>query len=138
VKKRLFGTVLLILPLMLSLRALADDAIANVDGNWQVSWQGRQGTQQATLQLKQDGSNLSGTFQGPGGSSSVSGTIHGNNVSFTAQFEGSRSATLVFAGAVDGDKMIGTFQAQGGGGGGRSNRGSQGSHSWTGTRQQQQ
>ena len=47
--------------------------------------------------------------------------------------------TLAFTGTIDGDKMRGTFQPQGGGGGGGSRGGrggGQGSHTWSGFRQQ--
>jgi hypothetical protein len=47
--------------------------------------------------------------------------------------------TLAFTGTIDGDNMSGTFQPQGGGGGGggRGGRGGgQGSHTWSGIRQQ--
>jgi hypothetical protein len=109
---------------------------ANVGGAWQISWQGRSGTQQGTMQIQQDGSKLSGTFQDASGSSSVTGSIAGNNVSFSVQIQG-RPMTLAFTGTIDGDKMSGTFQPQGGsgGGGGRGGRG-QGNHSWSGVRQQ--
>jgi hypothetical protein len=52
---------------------------ANIGGSWQLSWQGRGGSQQATIQIQQDGSNLSGTFQDSGGSSSqLIGSVAGN------------------------------------------------------------
>jgi hypothetical protein len=88
-------------------------------------------SQQATMQIQQDGSKLSGTFQDADGSSSVTGSIPGNNVSFGVQMQG-RPVTLVFTGTIAGDKMSGTFQPQAGGGGG----GGQGNHTWSGVRQQ--
>jgi len=113
---------------------------ANIGGAWQISWQARNGSQQATMEIQQDGSKLSGTFQdSSGSSSSVSGSIAGNNVSFSVQIQG-RPMTLAFTGTIDGDKMSGTFQPQGGGGGGGGGRGGrgggQGSHTWSGVRQQ--
>lgn len=110
---------------------------ANVAGSWQVSWQGRGASQQATMQVQQDGSKLSGTFQDESGSSQMTGSIAGNKVSFSVQIQG-RPLTVAFTGTVDGDKMSGTFQPQGagGGGGGRGGRGGvQGNHAWTGVRQ---
>ncbi len=109
---------------------------ANVGGTWQISWQGRSGTQQATMQIQQDGSKLSGTFEDASGSSSVTGSIAGNNLSFSVQIQG-RPMTLAFTGTIDGDKMSGTFSPQGGAGGGHGGRGgAQGSHTWSGVRQQ--
>jgi hypothetical protein len=59
---------------------------ANINGSWQLSWQGRGGSPQATIQLQEDGSKLSGTFQDSGGSSSqLTGSVAGNNVSFSLQ-----------------------------------------------------
>lgn len=40
----------------------AEDYVLNVSGKWQVSWQARLGTEQATIELQQDGSKLRGTF----------------------------------------------------------------------------
>jgi len=99
----------------------------NIGGAWQLSWQGRDGSQQATIQIQQDGAKLSGTFQGPRGSSALTGSVSGNNVSFSVQMQGRRTITLAFTGTIDGDKMSGTLQPQGGG---RENR------SWSAVRQQ--
>ena len=128
--------LLLFAPLLLAQDQSNNSQPANVGGTWQISWQGRGGTQQATMQIQQDGSKLSGTFEGASGSSSVTGSVSGNNVSFNVQIEG-RPMTLAFTGTVDGDKMNGTFAPQGGGGGGRGGRGgAQGNHTWSGVRQQ--
>ena len=109
----------------------------NIGGAWQISWEGRGGSQQATIQIQQDGSKLSGTFQGAGGSSSqLTGSVAGNNISFSVQVQGRRTMTLIFTGTIDGDKMSGTFQPQGGGGGRQGGGGGQGNHSWSGVRQQ--
>jgi hypothetical protein len=111
---------------------------ADISGAWQISWEGRGGSQQATMQVQQDGSKLSGTFEDESGSSQLTGTIAGNKVSLSVQIPG-RSMTVALTGTVDGDKMSGTFQPQGGGGasGGRGGHGgAQTSHSWSGVRQQ--
>jgi hypothetical protein len=108
----------------------------NIGGAWQLSWQGRDGSQQATIQIQQDGSKLSGTFQGPRGSSPLTGSVDGNNVSFSVQMQGRRTMTLAFTGTIDGDKMSGTLQPQGGGGGREGRGGGQGNHSWSAVRQQ--
>jgi hypothetical protein len=128
-------TFLLAAPLLLAQGSEPSNSQpVNIGGAWQISWQGRSGAQQATMQIQQDGSKLSGTFQDSSGSFPLTGNVAGNNVSFTAQIQG-RPMTLVFTGNIDGDKMSGTFQPQGGGG--RGGRGSgQGSYSWTGVRQQ--
>jgi hypothetical protein len=86
---------------------------------------------QPTMQVQQDGSKLSGTFQDESGSSQLTGSIAGNKVSFSVQIPG-RPMTVALAGTADGDKMSGTFQPRGGGGG---RGGAQASHSWSGIRQ---
>lgn len=141
VVKRLFPVLLICLvaaPLLLAQDSGSNNSQpANAAGAWQLSWQGRGGQQQGTLQFQQDGSNLSGTFQdSQGASSSLTGSVSGNNVAFTVQIQG--RMTLAFTGTITGDKMAGTFQPQGGGGGrgGHGGGGGQGNHSWTGVRQQ--
>jgi hypothetical protein len=137
--KRLYAivfTFLLTAPLLLAQDSQSNNSPpSNVAGAWQISWQGRSGTQQATMKVQQDGSKLSGTFEDASGSSSMTGSVAGNNVSFSVQIQG-RPTTLAFTGTVDGDKMSGTFQPQGGSGGGRHARGGQGNHTWSGVRQQ--
>lgn len=90
----------------------------SVSGNWQVSWAAANGNQrQVSMQIKQDASKLSGTFQGERGSASLKGKLEGNQVSFTVKLP---RRQLSFTGTVDGDKMSGTTE--------------QGA-SWTATRQ---
>lgn len=142
IKKRLYTFVVVFLlatPLLLAQDSQSSESQpVNIGGAWQVSWQGRGGTQQGTMQIQQDGSKLSGTFEDASGSSSVTGSVSGKNISFNVQIQG-RPMTLAFTGTLNGDKMSGTFQPQGGssGGGGRRGRGgAQGSYTWTGVRQQ--
>ena len=141
--KRLYPIIfacVLAAPLVLAQDSQSNNSQSpNIGGAWQLSWQGRDGSQQATIKIQQDGSKLSGTFQGPRGSSALSGSVDGNNVSFNVQMQGRRTITLAFTGTIDGDKMSGTLQPQGGGGGheGRGGgQGNQGNHSWTAVRQQ--
>jgi hypothetical protein len=137
--KRLYPIVficLLAAPLVLAHDSESNNSQpANIGGAWQISWQARSGSQQATMQIQQDGSKLSGTFQDSGGSSPLTGNVAGNNVSFSVQIQG-RPMTLAFTGTIDGDKMSGTFQPQGGGGGRGGRGGGQKNHSWSGVRQQ--
>jgi hypothetical protein len=139
VVKRLYPIVLICLlaaPLLLAQDSESNNSQpANIGGAWQLSWQGRSGSEQATIQIQQDGSALSGTFQDSRGSSQLTGSVQGNNVSFSVQVQGRRTMTLAFTGTIDGDKMSGTLQPQGGGGGRQGGGGGQGTHSWTGLRQ---
>jgi hypothetical protein len=118
--------------------AQSDSQTANVAGKWTMSWQGRDGAKQGALQLQQDGSKLTGTMDSDRGSVPVTGTVNGSNISFSTQSQGQRNFTLVYTGTVDGDKMTGTSQPQGGqdgGHGGGHHGGGQHNHSWTATRQ---
>jgi hypothetical protein len=91
---------------------------ADVSGKWQVSWQGRLGTEQCTLQLQQDGTKLSGTFQDQRGLSPLAGTVDDKQVSFEVQFQGPRPFTTKFKGTLDSGKIEGPSQAIGVGGSG--------------------
>jgi hypothetical protein len=136
--KRLYAIVFICLvtaPLLLAQDSESNNSQpANIGGSWQLSWQGRGGSQQATIDIRQDGSNLTGTFQDSGGSYPLTGSVAGNNVSFSVQIQGRRP--LPFMGTIDGDKMSGTFQPQGGGGGRGRRGGGGGNYSWSAVRQQ--
>ena len=76
---------------------LAQDAASgssestNLAGKWKMSWQGRNGQRQGTLQLQQDGSQLTGTLAGERGSVPVTGSVNGNNISFSVKMQGRRT-----------------------------------------------
>jgi hypothetical protein len=92
----------------------SQEQLADASGDWQVSWEGRMGTEQATLRLRQDGAKLSGTFKDVHGLSSVSGTISKtageNKISFDVKFEGRYPFTTRFNGSASGGKLEGTSQ----------------------------
>jgi hypothetical protein len=143
VKKQVAAIFLLILGAASGL--WAQDAAQNSDqpaslaGTWQMSWQGRRGDEQGTLKIQQDGSKLSGSFDGPRGSSALTGTVQGSQVSFNVQMKGRRTFTVVYTGTVDGDKMSGTIQRQNGearGGDSGRGEGEPQNRTWTATRQQ--
>jgi hypothetical protein len=73
----------------------------DVSGKWQVTWQGRLGAEQCTLQLHQEGTKLTGTFQDVHGLSSLSGTVDAKQISFAVQFQGPRPFTVQFTGLTD-------------------------------------
>jgi hypothetical protein len=79
---------------------------AHLSGNWQISWVNRNGeSKQAKLQIRQDGSKLSGKFQAERGSAPVTGNLQGDQVSLTVK---ARGREVSFEGTVNGDKMSGT------------------------------
>jgi len=114
--KHFFFVVVVLFALACLSAVAADSPVAdqtpNVVGNWQVSWQARLGTEQATIVLKEDGARLSGTFRDAHHSSSLTGAIEGKNISFEVEFQGSRPYTIAFKGTMEGDKISGTSQAQ--------------------------
>jgi hypothetical protein len=92
--------------------------LAKVNGKWQMSWTGRLGTEKCSFDLQQDSAKLKGTFQDQRGSSTLTGSIDGNKISFEVEFKGPKPFTTKFTGTVDGDKITGTSQAVGIGGSG--------------------
>ena len=120
-KKLLSGIFLVVLGVASCLLAQQDtqsgEAAIKVAGTWQMSWQGRKGAREATLQIHQAGSKLSGTFEAQGGSAPLSGSVQGDKISLTAAGE---MKERTFVGTVEGNKMSGSMKHGG---------------SWTATRQ---
>jgi hypothetical protein len=111
VRRRVYRLVLL-LALILCRAAWAADEAADVAGNWQIQCQGRQGSQQGSLTLQQNGSELTGAMQSPPGSAPLSGELKGNAITMKVHIqEEQRSFALAFTGTVEGDKMSGHFPA---------------------------
>jgi len=108
---------------------------ANVAGKWQLSSQGRQGARQSTLDLQQDGDKLTGTLEGERGTANITGSINGNNVTFSTEASGERHVSLLYTGTVNGDKMSGTMQFQGGPPGMRGGQRGGSGRSWSAARQ---
>jgi len=81
---------------------------ADVTGKWTYEQQGRQGNAQTvTLNLKADGSNLTGTISGRGGDTQIeNGKVDGNNVSFsvTREMQGNKFETK-YSGTLSGDEL---------------------------------
>ena len=66
---------------------------ADVTGKWTYEMQGRNGAMTATLNLKADGSNLTGTVSGRGGDTPITdGKVDGDNLSFNVvrEFNGNK------------------------------------------------
>jgi hypothetical protein len=143
VNKRYLPVILSLLALAVCLSAAAEDAppegpFPRVAGKWLVSWQARLGTEQATIELVQEGSRLTGTFHDLHHYASLSGVIEGKEISFAVEFPGLRPYTVGFTGTVDGDKISGTSQAKNIGGAGaylgHGGEIAQPEHPWTATR----
>jgi hypothetical protein len=85
---------------------------AGLAGQWQLSWQGRIGTEQATLLLQPAGDTLSGSFRNTRGSAALSGSVHGPKLSFTVEFPGPPAYRIVFSGVAQGSQIRGEAQPQ--------------------------
>ena len=114
-KYRLYIALLFLVAVVVDLSG-ADSPSGNdtpgVSGKWQLSWQARLGTEQAMVELEQDGSKLRGTFRDLHHSCPLSGSIEGKTISFEVQVEEARPYTIAFKGTVNGDNISGTSQAQ--------------------------
>jgi hypothetical protein len=126
----------LVFSLALSLYAQQAALSANAAGTWQISWQSHRGHEQGTLHIQQEGGKLSGTLEASRSSSGLTGTIQGNNIAFNVEMQGPHSFTLAFTGTLEGDKMSGTLQPNGGEAEEAGQQDSQGNHAWSATRQQ--
>jgi hypothetical protein len=83
-----------------------DNGTSSLSGTWQMSWTNKEGNQkQGTMQLKQDGSNVSGSVQTQRGTFSLGGNVQGDQVSIDVKVPLHK---ISFTGTVDGSKMSGT------------------------------
>jgi hypothetical protein len=102
---------LILLSCALALGAFA----ADVTGKWTYEMQGRNGAMTGTINLKADGSTLTGTVSGRGGETEISdGRVDGDNVSFTVvrEFNGNKM-TMKYTGTVSGDGIKFKVQSEG-------------------------
>jgi hypothetical protein len=82
----------------------------NVQGTWEIeakNWNGSFDTK--SVQLKQDGNNLTGHFKGPNQSGGLEGTINIHHIVFRTKTR----HPLTFRGKVTGDTIDGTFNIEG-------------------------
>src|SRR5687768_3849488 len=102
--RRLFITMLA--STALAAAALAADA--NVAGEWDFTVETQAGTGTPHFSLKQDGSNVTGTYKGQLGEAPVKGTVKGNelSLSFNVNAQGADLA-ITYTGTVEGDTIKG-------------------------------
>jgi hypothetical protein len=81
-------------------------------GQWQLSWQGRIGTEQATVVLQTSGQVLQGSFRTSRGSVPLSGSVHGSEVSFAVGFPGPPPYRVLFSGVLHDGRIGGQAQPQ--------------------------
>jgi len=86
---------------------------ASVAGKWQMSVDTPHGVVKGDLEVKQDGSKITGTYTVEQiGALALSGKVEGKKVSFGIELPGGEM-TLAFTGTADGDSMSGTTQLGG-------------------------
>jgi hypothetical protein len=84
--------------------------IVQMAGTWRVSVTGAMGDQTFTMRLEQEGTTLTGTMDGPGGTLPVSGTIEGDRLALSATLTmGGQSIPLSFRGTVTGETARGSL-----------------------------
>ena len=81
---------------------------ADVTGKWQFRDVGRAIATTSTMDLKQDGEKVSGTYSGQLGEASVTGTVKGSDIDivFEASPTGGEKLTVRYTGTLEGDKKI--------------------------------
>ncbi len=92
---------------LLTTSAIAADA--NVTGEWDLTVESPAGTGTPHFSLKQEGTNISGTYKGALGQAPVTGTVKGNAVTiqFRVDAQG-MEMDVIYKGTVDGASMSGT------------------------------
>lgn len=90
-----------------SLAAAAEPA--KVAGQWKFTVELQMGTGHPVVTFKQEGSKISGTYEGRYGASPLEGTVKEKEINFTVTMNAEGvQVTGVFAGTIDGDAMSGT------------------------------
>ncbi|HCA57061.1 MAG TPA: hypothetical protein DEP46_03650 [Blastocatellia bacterium] len=100
--------------LVLGMLATGAQAQTSVAGDWDVVYSTPGGPRPFKLVLAVDGEKLSGTAKRPNGDVPVTGTIKGNDITFSYTIVyGGNELTLTFSGKVDGDAMAGNVSFSG-------------------------
>ena len=80
----------------------------SIDGNWNLSISSAQGSQQASLKVKEDNGTLTGEMNGSLGMHPLqNGAINGNDVSWDIDIA-QPQLHIEFSGSVEGDSISGT------------------------------
>ena len=89
---------------------------AKVAGQWNISLEIGSITGRPTIELKQDGEKLTGTYRGRYGASPLEGEVKENQIGFTVTMNAEGQQTSgYFSGTVDGDTMSGAVEFEGAG-----------------------
>jgi len=96
--------------------AVATLSAADVTGKWTAEVQGRNGPRTVTFDLKQDGSNLTGTMQGMGPEpvNISDGKVDGDNLSFVVRREfNGNEMKINYTGKLEGGNLVMKSQREG-------------------------
>jgi hypothetical protein len=100
------GVCALLFALVVALPA----AQTNVAGAWDMTINGPQGAMETTLTLTQDGTNVSGTIDGPMGTVEVGGAVAGNLMKLAFDVDaGGTVISITMIGEVNGASMNGSM-----------------------------
>jgi len=100
------------------------DKKVNITGTWEISVESPQGAMTITANYKQEGEKLTGTHVSEMGESPLTGTVVGNQITYTLTIDmGGQQMSLVHKAKVEGDTITGTVDL-----------GEMGSMSWTAKR----
>jgi hypothetical protein len=112
-KSKLFSTIALMGVFVLGAMA------ADVTGKYTAETQGRNGPQTMTIDLKADGSTVTGAITTPRGEQKIeNGKIDGDTITFTTTMKmGDNEMKQKYTGKVSGDSIEFTREMEGGGGG---------------------
>ncbi len=106
--------LLVMAPELSASRARSD--AADVSGTWDMTVETQGSTSHPSIDLKQDGERVVGTYRGQMGSSKFEGTIKGTDIQFTVALKfQDASYTINYAGTVSDDTMKGTARFGDGG-----------------------
>ena len=87
------------------------DKTMSADGTWNTTMNTPMGAQQGTLELKTDGSALTGTLSGAQGTIELKdGAADGDSLSWKADITTPMAMTLEFSATVDGDSISGNVK----------------------------
>lgn len=87
---------------------------ANVTGDWVFDVTTDQGGGTPTITFKQDGEKLTGTYNGQLGAADLTGTVTGNDITFTFTVDvQGQQAPVTYKGTVERNTMKGTLDIAG-------------------------
>lgn len=99
--------------LLVAVTLVAAAAQSGIDGKWVFEMNSQMGSVTSQVELKAEGSTLTGQFDMGGGRTwpVENGTIEGNQISFTINRDG--RMTYEMKGKLEGDKIVGAAGAMG-------------------------